>query len=87
MATPTLAFEADLDAVASADDSLEPEELRERVLPEWYQARPAHVGQAIGELRAGLGLVGSAMSSTVAFWVLAALASTAVQWQCSRYFM
>ncbi len=47
---------------------------RELALPEWYQQGPQTVGQAIGELRTGMGLLGSGHASATALVNLCALA-------------
>ncbi len=47
---------------------------RERALPEWYQLGPRNPFQAIGDIRAGLGLAGGRAASASALLTLAALA-------------
>lgn len=67
----------DDDADADDDDSTEPispEERRELRLPEWYQQGPTNAGEAIAELRVGLGLAGTSNRSTSALLGLCALA-------------
>lgn len=51
----------------------DPRMRRELALPEWYQVAPSTVGQAIGELRAGLGLAGGAVASQTALLALCVL--------------
>jgi len=47
---------------------------RELALPEWYQQGPQTVRQALGELRTGVGLLGSGRASATALVNLSALA-------------
>src|SRR5579883_767824 len=60
----------------SPDDeaALDEEERREESLPPWYQQGPTTVGQAFGELRAGLGLAGTVSPAAAALWAISALA-------------
>jgi hypothetical protein len=51
----------------------DPRMRRELALPEWYQVAPSTVGQAIGELRAGIALAGGAVVSQTALVALALL--------------
>jgi hypothetical protein len=48
--------------------------LVERALPEWYQMGPWSIGQALDDLRAGLGLAALANSSRTSLYVLGSLA-------------
>jgi len=48
--------------------------LVERALPEWYQMGPRSIGQALADLRAGLGLATLANSSRTSLYVLGSLA-------------
>lgn len=59
------------------EEELSDEELdlrRELALPEWYQQGPTSPGQALADIRAGLGLAGSSGSSAAGLWLLSALA-------------
>ena len=56
------------------DEDDDPEERREMKLPEWYQQGPTGAGQALADIRVGLGLAGAHSSSTAALWGLSALA-------------
>ena len=51
----------------------DPQMRRELALPEWYQVAPSTVGQAIGELRAGMALAGGAVASQTAMLALCLL--------------
>jgi hypothetical protein len=75
VATPeAVALEGEMPLLADDEDNDDPELHREEALPEWYQQGPRHVFQAIGDIRAGLGLAGSVGSSSGALWALAVLA-------------
>jgi hypothetical protein len=48
--------------------ALSDEEWREEALPAWYQQGPTSFGQALSELRTGLGLAGISTKSGVGLW-------------------
>jgi len=64
---------ADFAGHEQPDDEADPEIRRERDLPEWFQETPRLPWQVMAELRAGLGLAGTARESTVALRALALL--------------
>lgn len=66
----------DDEAQDEADDGeyIGPEDRREMKLPEWYQQGPTGAGQALGDIRVGLGLAGTTAGSTASLWGLSALA-------------
>ena len=68
--TPTRTSDDDDDA---NDAPLAPDQ-RERALPEWYQQGPNTPFQAIGDIRAGIGLAGGRAASATALLTLTALA-------------
>lgn len=80
-ASPDETSRADLIAAARGpvadedgdDEPLSPNQ-RERALPEWYQQGPRNPFQAIGDVRAGIGLAGGRATSATALLALAALA-------------
>ncbi|HST86729.1 MAG TPA: hypothetical protein VLJ14_00010, partial [Ktedonobacterales bacterium] len=57
-----------------AGDAGETEEERELRLPAWYQQGPTSMGEALGELRAGLGLAGASNPATAALLAITVLA-------------
>lgn len=65
----------DLDDAAPDEDEQEadPEAVRELKLPAWYQQGPQKVGQALADIRAGFGLAGTTMASSIALWAVSAL--------------
>lgn len=66
---------ADEDAADEDDDEYDdPADRREMRLPEWYQQGPTGAGQALGDIRVGLGLAGTNPGSTAALWGVSALA-------------
>ena len=64
--------ESDDDEEEISDEELDLR--RELALPEWYQQGPTSPGKALADIRAGLGLAGSAGASAAALWLLCALA-------------
>jgi hypothetical protein len=54
-------------------DDLSDEEWREEALPAWYQQGPTSFGQALAELRSGLGLAGISTKAGIGLWSLSAL--------------
>jgi hypothetical protein len=62
------------DAAAAETDPASAEERREEMLPPWYQQGPRHAGEALADIRTGLGLAGTGGGSTAALWALGALA-------------
>ena len=54
-------------------DDLSDEEWREEALPAWYQQGPTSFGQALSELRSGLGLAGISTKAGVGLWSLSVL--------------
>lgn len=68
----------DDDALDASDDDAgeydNAEDRREMRLPAWYQQGPMRLGQALGDIRVGLGLAGSSAGSTAAIWGLSAVA-------------
>jgi hypothetical protein len=54
-------------------DDLSDEEWREEALPAWYQQGPTSFGQALSELRSGLGLAGNSTKARVGLWSLSVL--------------
>ena len=56
------------------DEYSDPEDRREMKLPEWYQQGPTGAGEALGDIRVGLGLAGTNGGSTSALWGMSALA-------------
>lgn len=69
------ALARDMDEEGDDEDELlaDPEMRRELALPEWYQVAPSTVGQALGDLRAGIGLAGISTPSQVALLALCML--------------
>lgn len=68
----------DIAALMEEDDGsderlTDPQMRRELALPEWYQVAPSTVRQGFGELRAGMGLAGSAVVSQTALLALCML--------------
>ncbi|MGH2516190.1 MAG: hypothetical protein ACRDHP_11095, partial [Ktedonobacterales bacterium] len=61
-----------LDDDAASDDSVPPPP-HDQTLPAWYQLGPVSAGQALAEVRAGLGVAGTTQANAVALWALAAL--------------
>ncbi len=65
----------DDDAADDEDEAYDdPAQRREMRLPEWYQQGPTGAGQALADIRVGLGLAGSKGGSTAAIWGMSALA-------------
>ena len=64
----------DLDEAAQGEaDEEDPAEARELKLPPWYQQGPQKAGQALADIRAGLGLAGAVPASSIALWAISAL--------------
>lgn len=65
----------DLDEGVSDGDEQEddPAAARELKLPAWYQQGPQKAGQALADIRAGFGLAGTTMASSIALWAVSAL--------------
>lgn len=54
-------------------EDLSEDEWREEALPAWYQQGPTSFGQALSELRSGLGLAGTSTKAGVGVWSLSVL--------------
>ncbi|MGO8947539.1 MAG: hypothetical protein ACLQUY_07725 [Ktedonobacterales bacterium] len=78
LATPEALYpDGEVPALAHTPDEadlLEDEEWREESLPAWYQQGPTSAGQALGELRAGLGLAGAKPGARLALCSVSGLA-------------
>src|SRR5690348_6115525 len=59
---------------AAHEDASDDEEERELRLPAWYQQGPTSMGEALGELRVGLGLAGASNPATAAMLAITVLA-------------
>lgn len=66
--------EDDDEAGDDDDEYTDPADRREMKLPEWYQQGPTGAGEALGDIRVGLGLAGANGGSTAAMWGMSALA-------------